>query len=82
MKDYFIEIQAFCVGYMKLKGITDLYRLASNEAQKQIALNQQVGAVPHYWDEPQPSRVRFDQQKINQVGQPHVRQGEGHFAWV
>ncbi|KAL9539932.1 hypothetical protein MBANPS3_009977 [Mucor bainieri] len=46
MKDYFIEIQAFCVGYMKLKGITDLYRLASNEAQKQIVLNQQVGAVP------------------------------------
>ncbi|KAG1098069.1 hypothetical protein G6F42_018061 [Rhizopus arrhizus] len=41
MKDYFIEVQAFCVGYMKLKGITDLYRLASNEAQKQIRLNQQ-----------------------------------------
>lgn len=41
MKDYFIEVQAFCIGYMKLKGITDLYRLASNEAQKQILLNQQ-----------------------------------------
>jgi hypothetical protein len=41
MTDYFIEIQAFCVSYMKLKGVTNLFRLASNEAQKQIFLNQQ-----------------------------------------
>ncbi|CEP17021.1 hypothetical protein [Parasitella parasitica] len=41
MTDYFIEIQAFCVSYMKLKGVTNLFRLASNEAQKQTVLNQQ-----------------------------------------
>ncbi|KAI8637040.1 hypothetical protein BD408DRAFT_396387 [Parasitella parasitica] len=41
MTDYFIEIQAFCVSYMKLKGVINLFRLASNEAQKQTLLNQQ-----------------------------------------
>lgn len=71
MKDYFIEIQAFCVGYMKLKGITDLYRLASNEAQKQIVLNQQVGAVPHWMEQGQQStrQVYVNKLRINQKGE-------------
>ncbi|KAI9470837.1 MAG: hypothetical protein EXX96DRAFT_370482 [Benjaminiella poitrasii] len=35
MAEYFIEIQSFCVGYMKHKGVTNLFRLASNQAQQQ-----------------------------------------------
>ncbi|CAO3627667.1 unnamed protein product [Mucor hiemalis] len=36
MRDYFIEIQSFCISYMKLKGVANLFRLASQEAQQQI----------------------------------------------
>jgi hypothetical protein len=34
MRDYFIEIQSFCISYMKLKGVANLFRLASHEAQQ------------------------------------------------
>lgn len=34
MRDYFIEIQSFCISYMKLKGVANLFRLASQEAQQ------------------------------------------------
>ena len=33
MKDYFIEIQSFCISYIKSKGVAQLFRLASQEAQ-------------------------------------------------
>ena len=29
MSDYVVEIQAFCVSYMKLKSVVDLFRLVS-----------------------------------------------------
>lgn len=32
--DYMIEIQSFCVGHFRFKGVADLYRLASAEAQR------------------------------------------------
>ncbi|EIE82723.1 hypothetical protein RO3G_07428 [Rhizopus delemar RA 99-880] len=32
--EYFVEIQAFCVSYMKIKGVVQLFRLASNEARQ------------------------------------------------
>jgi hypothetical protein len=35
MRDYFVEIQSFCISYMKLKGVANLFRLASQEANKQ-----------------------------------------------
>ncbi|GAA5810490.1 hypothetical protein MFLAVUS_003911 [Mucor flavus] len=35
MKDYFVEIQSFCIPFMKLKGVANLFRLASQEAQQQ-----------------------------------------------
>ncbi|KAI9267577.1 hypothetical protein EDC94DRAFT_601283 [Helicostylum pulchrum] len=35
MKDYFVEIQSFCISFMKLKGVANLFRLASQEAQQQ-----------------------------------------------
>ncbi|KAI9319277.1 hypothetical protein BX666DRAFT_1854245, partial [Dichotomocladium elegans] len=31
--DYIIEIQSFCVGYLRLKDVSTLFRLASKEAQ-------------------------------------------------
>jgi hypothetical protein len=34
MAEYFVEIQAFCVSYMKIKGVVQLFRLASNEARQ------------------------------------------------
>lgn len=35
MKDYFVEIQSFCISFIKLKGVANLFRLASHEAQQQ-----------------------------------------------
>ncbi|KAG1302212.1 hypothetical protein G6F61_010664 [Rhizopus arrhizus] len=34
MAEYFVEIQAFCVSYMKIKGVVQLFRLASSEARQ------------------------------------------------
>lgn len=35
MKDYYIEIQSFCLSFIKLKAVANLFRLASQEAQQQ-----------------------------------------------
>ncbi|KAI7900812.1 uncharacterized protein BX663DRAFT_516610 [Cokeromyces recurvatus] len=43
MADYFIEIQSFCVSYMKYKNVTNLFRLASSSRQHNL-LNQQRAA--------------------------------------
>ncbi|KAI7888608.1 uncharacterized protein EV154DRAFT_517194 [Mucor mucedo] len=35
MKEYYIEIQSFCLSFIKLKAVANLFRLASQEAQQQ-----------------------------------------------
>lgn len=39
MKDYFVEIQSFCLSFIKLKGVANLFKLASQEAQQQQQIN-------------------------------------------
>ncbi|KAI9280773.1 hypothetical protein BY458DRAFT_430423 [Sporodiniella umbellata] len=34
MADYFVEIQTFCVSFMRIKGVVQLFRLASIEARQ------------------------------------------------